>query len=124
MNTSTKKDLYDSLLLSCGVAGMTMSHRLYSDRNIKRCLFHGGFAFILSSVMNMILLRNENSQRDMATQFRNKAGVLVAYGTGASGRNKLYCGRFFGTESLPNSNGFCGPNNGPQCSDCEEIHST
>ena len=35
--------------------------------------------------------------------------------------HKYYCGRFFGTRQLPNSNGYCGPNNGPQCQSCQRF---
>jgi len=30
-----------------------------------------------------------------------------------------YCGRVLGREAIPGSDGQCGPNNGPQCSDCK-----
>eukprot|EP01126_Amoeba_proteus_P062028 TRINITY_DN8381_c0_g1_i14.p1 TRINITY_DN8381_c0_g1~~TRINITY_DN8381_c0_g1_i14.p1 ORF type:complete len:761 (-),score=90.56 TRINITY_DN8381_c0_g1_i14:158-2440(-) len=29
-----------------------------------------------------------------------------------------YCGRHFGVSALPGSDGFCGPEDGPQCEDC------
>lgn len=31
----------------------------------------------------------------------------------------LYCDRFLGSQLIPGSDGRCGPNNGPQCSDCK-----
>jgi hypothetical protein len=31
----------------------------------------------------------------------------------------LYCGRRLGVEAIPGSDGRCGPNNGPQCADCQ-----
>lgn len=35
--------------------------------------------------------------------------------------HKYYCGRFFGQRQLPNSNGYCGPSNGPQCQSCQRF---
>ena len=48
----------------------------------------------------------------------NKANVPVSLGTG-SGKSNYYCGRFLGREAIPQSDGRCGPNNGPQCDDCK-----
>ena len=54
----------------------------------------------------------------MSTEQKNRAGVLMALGTG-SGANTLYCGRMLGQAAIPGSDGRCGPNNGPQCGDCK-----
>ena len=32
-----------------------------------------------------------------------------------------YCGRHFGLEIIPTNSGFCGPDDGPQCPDCDGI---
>jgi len=29
-----------------------------------------------------------------------------------------YCGKYYGTENLPGSDGYCGPHDGPQCHNC------
>jgi hypothetical protein len=34
------------------------------------------------------------------------------------GEELYYCGKEYGVDALPGSDGFCGPNNGPQCSSC------
>jgi hypothetical protein len=41
----------------------------------------------------------------------------MKYGTG-NGASILFCGRRIGRDLIPGSDGRCGPNNGPQCSDC------
>ena len=41
----------------------------------------------------------------------------MKFGTG-DGANLHYCGRVLGRDRIPGSDGQCGPNNGPQCSDC------
>ena len=47
----------------------------------------------------------------------NRANVPVALGT-KSGSKSYYCGRRLGLDLIPGSDGQCGPNNGPQCPDC------
>jgi hypothetical protein len=48
----------------------------------------------------------------------NCAGAVMRPGTG-SGSHLLFCGRRLGVEAIPGSDGRCGPNNGPQCADCQ-----
>ena len=48
----------------------------------------------------------------------NRAGVPMSLGY-ASCESNYYCGREVGEDALPNSDGRCGPNNGPQCPDCQ-----
>jgi len=45
---------------------------------------------------------------------RNRAGVVML--STASGT--YYCGRYLGVDSIPGSDGQCGPEDGPQCEDC------
>lgn len=47
----------------------------------------------------------------------NRAGIPMTLGRGAFDRT-YYCGRKLGVKKIPNSNGVCGPFNGPQCKDC------
>lgn len=90
--------------MGSAVSGCIMAHRLHSDRNILRCLVHGGTAFVMASLLNMSMLVNkQEKQNSFSSQIR-------------------YCGKFFGSDILPGSNGFCGPNNGPQCTSCTKIH--
>jgi hypothetical protein len=49
-------------------------------------------------------------------QLFNISGVVM---TRSSQTGLLYCGRNLGRNVIPGSDGFCGPNNGPQCSDCK-----
>lgn len=46
----------------------------------------------------------------------NISGAVM---TRSSQTGLLYCGRNLGRNVIPGSDGFCGPNNGPQCSDCK-----
>ena len=48
----------------------------------------------------------------------NRAGVRISLGTTGLGEDLYYCGRNLGMDMIPDSDGFCGPNNGPQCPDC------
>jgi DNA-binding beta-propeller fold protein YncE len=51
----------------------------------------------------------------------NAAGVAMNR-SGQTGL--LYCGRNLGRALIPGSDGRCGPNNGPQCSDCKGFVNT
>jgi len=51
-------------------------------------------------------------------EFKNRAGVPVLLGTRGIGRGRFYCSRSLGTHVIPDSDGTCGPNDGPQCPDC------
>merc|ERR1712187_405366 len=51
----------------------------------------------------------------------NDEGAPVDYRIG-----RYYCGRRLGVAAIPNSDGCCGPNNGPQCASCkryQDLHS-
>jgi len=50
----------------------------------------------------------------------NDEGANIAPGKG-SGRNTYYCGRFFGAEVLPGTDGHCGPGNGLNCKSCKRF---
>ena len=52
---------------------------------------------------------------------KNRVGEEMRYGTG-TGSNTLYCGRYLGKHLIPGSDGRCGPNNGPQCRDCNDCN--
>eukprot|EP00756_Hemistasia_phaeocysticola_P011012 Hpha_TRINITY_DN15076_c5_g5::TRINITY_DN15076_c5_g5_i1::g.124934::m.124934 len=59
----------------------------------------------------------------------NDEGVVVklgrrAIGMSSDGSVTFYCGRHFGRQALPRSDGRCGPNNGPQCLSCKRFQST
>ena len=45
-------------------------------------------------------------------------GLVRALGTTRGYTNLYYCGRRLGVRAIPGSDGQCGPNNGPQCTDC------
>ena len=48
----------------------------------------------------------------------NRAGCPITPGADKCSRF-MYCGRKLGKSNIPNSNGVCGPFDGPQCSDCK-----
>jgi hypothetical protein len=52
---------------------------------------------------------------DRSLSHLNRAGAAMNRGAKTG---LMYCGRFLGRELLPGSNGYCGPNGGPQCVDC------
>mmetsp|Transcript_6821 Transcript_6821/g.7741 ORF Transcript_6821/g.7741 Transcript_6821/m.7741 type:complete len:1566 (+) Transcript_6821:194-4891(+) len=43
------------------------------------------------------------------------------YQRNSGGYSDLYCGRYLGTTAIPNSDGRCGPTNGPSCSSCDRL---
>ena len=43
---------------------------------------------------------------------------VTAISTGISSATQ-YCGRYLGVDAIPDSDGRCGPNSGPQCADCK-----
>jgi len=51
----------------------------------------------------------------------NAGGVPVARGNTPDSFDLFFCGQFIGTEDLPSSDGYCGPNSGPQCAACREY---
>jgi hypothetical protein len=56
-------------------------------------------------------------------QMKNRAGVVIRLGTlSDDGVNvRYYCGRSLGVSVIPDSDGTCGPSDGPQCPDCYGI---
>lgn len=50
---------------------------------------------------------------------RNDEGAIVALGD--EWDSFLYCGRRLGRTAIPQSDGRCGPNNGPQCASCRRL---
>jgi len=65
-------------------------------------------------------LQNSLEQAKTNLEVRNKAGVVVRLGKGGCA-NIYYCGRRFGIGQIQGSDGYCGPNNGPQCPDCKGM---
>jgi hypothetical protein len=60
----------------------------------------------------------KSSSGEVFFQPLNRAGVVMTF-SGQTGR--FYCGRRLGVAAIPGSDGQCGPNNGPQCSDCNAL---
>jgi hypothetical protein len=54
----------------------------------------------------------------MYTIIANDMGKAVALGTKGAGVNTYYCGLHVGTGALPESDGYCGPDDGPPCFSC------
>jgi len=52
---------------------------------------------------------------------RNRDGYPAFRGNNVDNLTKLFCNRFFGANSMPGGDGYCGPNNGPQCEACSEL---
>jgi hypothetical protein len=57
----------------------------------------------------------------MYTIIANDMGKKVALGTAGAGVNKYYCGLYVGMKELPESDGYCGPVDGPPCFSCERF---
>ncbi len=53
--------------------------------------------------------------------FLNSAGYPVSNGTDEGFETRFYCGRYLNPRALPRTDGFCGPNNGKECADCQEF---
>ncbi|CAK0866707.1 unnamed protein product, partial [Prorocentrum cordatum] len=51
----------------------------------------------------------------------NDEGATIALGTAEGWTHLYYCGRFFGTDIIPGSDGRCGPADGPQCPSCRRY---
>ena len=51
----------------------------------------------------------------MYTRIANDMGNIVALGTSGAGVNLYYCAKEFVRAAIPGSDGFCGPDDGPQC---------
>ena len=58
---------------------------------------------------------NFTSGRNVDIKY-NLAGLLMSQSSDNSAA--YYCGRRLGVEAIPGSDGQCGPNDGPQCTDC------
>ena len=56
----------------------------------------------------------------LASTLVNSAGCPIKLGSG----DLYYCSRRLGVGAIPGSDGQCGPNNGPQCSDCRGFTRT
>jgi len=54
-------------------------------------------------------------------EFVNRAGIPVFLGSRREGRTRFYCNRSLGSDVIPDSDGTCGPNDGPQCPDCKAF---
>jgi hypothetical protein len=54
-------------------------------------------------------------------EFINRAGIAIYMGTRNEGRFRFYCNRSLGVDAIPDSDGTCGPNDGPQCNDCKAF---
>jgi hypothetical protein len=54
----------------------------------------------------------------MHTIIANDMGKNVALGTRGAGVNTYYCGLHVGRGALPESDGYCGPDDGPACYSC------
>ena len=57
----------------------------------------------------------------MYTRIANDMGNIVALGTSGAGVNLYYCAKEFGRVAIPGSDGFCGPDDGPQCNSCARF---
>ena len=51
----------------------------------------------------------------------NDEGAKLARGTDEGWTDKFYCGRYLGVDKIPDSDGNCGPGNGPQCESCQRY---
>ena len=51
----------------------------------------------------------------------NDMGNQAALGTSGEGINMYYCGGLFGRAVIPGSDGYCGPDDGPQCASCARF---
>ena len=59
-----------------------------------------------------------------APSFANDDGAVVAPGRSSGITQKYYCGRELGREAIPDSDGGCGPSNGPQCPSCKRFQAS
>lgn len=57
----------------------------------------------------------------MYTRIANDMGNAVSLGTSGAGVNLYYCAKEFGRVAIPGSDGFCGPDDGPQCTSCARF---
>ena len=62
--------------------------------------------------------RDQRDQTRMHTIIVNDMGKNVALGTRGAGVNTYYCGLHVGRGALPESDGYCGPDDGPACYSC------
>ena len=63
---------------------------------------------------------NEETPSDAYLGQKLFQGLKERFGRTQSRENgKFYCGRKLGIQTIPGSDGRCGPKNGPQCKDCE-----
>ena len=64
------------------------------------------------------MMSSEAVERVFGGRLRNRLNRAIKLG---SDGNKYYCGRRQGTDLIPQSDGRCGPTNGPQCPDCKGL---
>ena len=62
--------------------------------------------------------RSLSECRPVLKVFVNRAGYRMCLGEDSGCTHLFYCSRWMGVDKIPGSDGQCGPNNGPQCSDC------
>lgn len=54
----------------------------------------------------------------------NDEGICVRLGAREGFQDRYYCGRWLGTDAIPNSDGRCGPEDGPQCPSCARYQAS
>lgn len=52
----------------------------------------------------------------------NDEGAPVTLSTQPGYTDRFYCGRHLGVDQIPDSDGCCGPENGPQCASCMRLN--
>jgi hypothetical protein len=52
----------------------------------------------------------------------NDEGAPVTLSTQPGYTDRFYCGRHLGVDEIPDSDGWCGPENGPQCASCLRLN--
>jgi len=63
--------------------------------------------------------QRKSDQTRMHTIIANDMGKAVALGTRGAGVNTIYCGLHVGRGALPETDGYCGPFDGPACFSCQ-----
>merc|ERR1719491_2491933 len=55
---------------------------------------------------------------------KNDEGADVCRGLDEKCNHLFYCSRYLGKTAIPESDGRCGPSNGPQCSSCQRFQAS
>jgi hypothetical protein len=55
------------------------------------------------------------------TRLVNDEGDIIAFGTPIGCQGTFYCGKHKGPIAIPDSDGRCGPNDGPACQSCSRL---